>query len=46
MPVDTTPRRILQQKWVGFVSTGPRKIDVEPHSEWRDVPIEKEQKHD
>ena len=34
----------LQQKWAGYVSTGPLKIDVEYSEEWRDVPIEKEPK--
>jgi len=33
---------ILQQKWAGFVSNGPLKIDVEYQEEWRDVPVKKE----
>lgn len=41
---ETRMLRILQQKWAGYVSTGPLKIDVNHREEWRDVPIEKEPK--
>ena len=40
---DVRQQRILQQKWIGtiFQSSGPYKA-----SEWRDVPLAKEEKSD